>query len=225
MKRARTPDWGFVGWHYKALHALGGPLHNRILVRAKGLENLPGVEGFLYAANHTSWWDPIVLQTTSPRPVNWLAKKEMMRSRFNRWFFFEKGGCIPVDRNARNPEAFAAATQALRDGRCIGVFPEGTRYAGELGPAKTGVARLAMASGAPVVPAALLTDRFWGPGRKLPKLTETVWLNVGAPFRLKGDPASPEDARRGTDEVMAAIGALLDEARRARDARERWARP
>ena len=225
MKRARTPDWSFVGWHYKALHALGGPLHNRIWVRARGLDLLPPREGFLYAANHSSWWDPIVLQTTCPRPVNWLAKKEMMRGRFNKWFFFDKGGCIPVDRNARNPEALAAAVRALHDGRVIGVFPEGTRHIGELGPAKTGVARLAMESGAPVVPAALLTDRFWGPGRKLPKLTERVWLHVGAPLRLKGDPRDPDDARRGTDEVMAAVRALLAEARRARDAGERWPPP
>lgn len=225
MKRARTPDWGFVGWHYKAIHAAGSPLHNKLWVRAKGLDRLPAEEGFLYAANHTSWWDPIVLQVTSPRPVNWLAKKEMMSSRFNKWFFFDKGGCIPVDRNGRNPEAFAAAVRALHDGRVIGIFPEGTRHSGKLGPARTGVARLAMESGAPVVPAALLTDRFWGPGRKVPKLNETVWLNVGAPLRLKGDPRDPAEAQRGTDEVMSAIAALLDEARRARDAREKWARP
>ena len=225
MRRLKTPDWSFVGWHYRAIHALGSPWHNRVWVRAKGLENLPEREGFLYASNHTSWWDPIVLQTTTPRPVNWLAKKEMMGNRFNRWFFFDKGGCIPVDRNARNPEAFAAAVKALHDGRVIGIFPEGTRHRGALGPARTGVARLALESGAAVVPCGIATDRFWGPGRKAPRLSEKIYLNVGRPLRLKGDPSSAEDARRGTDLVMAEIGALLEEARRARDAGAPWPHP
>ncbi|HUR68464.1 MAG TPA: lysophospholipid acyltransferase family protein [Candidatus Thermoplasmatota archaeon] len=219
MRRLKTPDWGYVGWHYRAIHRVAQPLHNPLVVRANGVDNIPREGGFLLAGNHTSWWDPIVLQTTTPRPVNWLAKKEMMNNRFNKWFFFDKGGCIPVDRNAQNPEAFHAATQALRDGRIIGIFPEGTRHVGTLGPAKTGVARLAMESGAPVVPVGILSDRFWGKGKKLPDLRHKVWLNVGKPMHLSGD------ARAETDRVMGAIGALLDEARRARDAKARWARP
>lgn len=225
MKRLPTSDWRYVGWHYRFIHAVGSPLHNPIVVRAKGLENLPREGGFLYAGNHTSWWDPILLQITSPRPVNWLAKKEMMKSRFNRWFFFDKGGCIPVDRNTKNPEAFAAAAKALRDGRIIGIFPEGTRHVGKLGPAKTGVARLAIEADAPVVPVGILSDRFWGPGKKLPDLRERVYLNVGAPMRLDGKPGDAEAARRGTDRVMDAIAALLDEARKARDGGEAWPKP
>lgn len=225
MRRLKTPDWSYVGWHYKAIHTIGPPWHNRLWVRAKGMENLPTEEGFLYAGNHTSWWDPILLQITTPRPVNWLAKKEMMNNAFNRWFFFDRGGCIPVDRNAKNPEAFAAAVKALHDERVIGIFPEGTRYAGKLGPAKTGVARLAMESGAPVVPVGILSDRFWGPGKKAPSLGEKVYLNVGKPMRIQGDPKSADDARRGTDQVMDTIAALLDEARAARERGEKWPSP
>lgn len=225
MRRFPTRDWSYVGWHYKLIHATGGRLNNRLLVRAKGLENLPREAGFLYAANHTSWWDPIVLQTTTPRPVNWLAKKEMMNNAFNRWFFFDRGGCIPVDRKSSNPEALAAATQALRDGRIIGIFPEGTRQVGELGPTKTGVARLAMEAPAPVVPAALATDLFWPAGQSAPNLREPIYLNVGAPIHLKGNPRDADEARHGTDQVMEVIRALLDEARAARDAGEKWARP
>ena len=219
MKRFPTPDWSFVGWHYRALHVLGSPLHNRIVVRAKGLESLPREEGFVYAGNHTSWWDPIVLQITAPRPVNWLAKKEMMGNAFNRWFFFDKGGCIPVDRNTKNPEAFAAAVKALHDGRIIGIFPEGTRHVGELGPTKTGVARLAMEAKAPVVPVGILSDRFWPAGHRVPDLREDVYLNVGQPMWLKGEP------REETDRVMAAVRALLGEAKAARARGEKWPRP
>ncbi|HVM45637.1 MAG TPA: lysophospholipid acyltransferase family protein [Candidatus Thermoplasmatota archaeon] len=225
MRRLPTPDWRYVGWHYKLIHRVAAPLHDRLLVRAKGTENLPREGGFLYAGNHTSWWDPIVLQTTTPRPVNWLAKKEMMNNAFNRWFFFDKGGCIPVDRNARNPEAFAAAVKALHDGRIIGIFPEGTRHHGKLGPAKTGVARLAIEADAPVVPVGILSDRFWPPGRKVPDMRERIFLNIGAPLRLDGKPGDAEAARAGTERVMAAIGALLEEARAAREAGERWPTP
>lgn len=222
MARLKTPDWGYVGWHYKLIHATAGPLHNKLIVRGKGIEGLPREGGFLYAGNHTSWWDPIVLQTTTPRPVNWLAKKEMMNNAFNKWFFFDKGGCIPVDRNSKNPEAFAAAVQALRDGRVIGIFPEGTRHAGKLGPTKTGVARLALETGVPVVPAAILSDRFWAPGRKAPDLTETIWLHVGEPMELEGDPQDADAARRGTDRVMDRVWDLLQDARTARDRGENW---
>ena len=225
MRRAKTPDWDFVGWHYRALHTVGPPFHNRLWVRAKGLEKLPAREGFVYAGNHTSWWDPIVLQLTTPRPVNWLAKKEMMNNRFNRWFFFDKGGCIPVDRNARNPEAFSAAAQALRDGRIIGIFPESTRFVGELGPFKSGAARLAFESGAPIVPVALATDRFWPSGRSLPKLNERVYLNVGEPIHVAGDPADHDATRAATEKLRDAIDGLLREARAARDARADWPSP
>lgn len=225
MRRAPTRDWEYVGWHYKTIHRFVGPLNNHLFVRAKGLDQLPYEAGFVYAANHSSWWDPIVLQCSAPRPVNWLAKKEMMRSRFNKWFFFDKGGCIPVDRDRRNPEALTAAVKALDTGRIIGIFPEGTRQVGALGPAKTGAARLAMGSGAPVVPAAILAERFWPPGKKFPRLRETIYLNVGAPMYLKGDPRNGETTQAATAQIMGAIGALRDEARAARDARERWAHP
>lgn len=225
MRRLDTPDWDHVGWHYKLIHRAGPFWHNRLLVRAQGMEHVPEKEGFLFAANHTSWWDPIVLQTAIGRPVNWLAKKEMMNNAFNRWFFFARGGCIPVDRNSRNPQALDAAAQALRDGRIIGIFPEATRNHGELKSAKTGVARLAMKAEARVLPAAILTDRFWPRGRKVPKLTESIYLNVGRPIEVKGDAEDPETARLHTDRVMTEIGRLWDEAKAAREAGEKWAPP
>ena len=224
MRRWRTPDWRYVGWHYRAMHAFAHSWHNPLLVRAKGAENLPREGGFLYAANHTSWWDPIVMAAIVGRPVSFLGKKEVFKGPFTRWFF-GRGGVIPVDRNARNPEAFAAALQALRDGRCIGIFPEGTRHVGKLGPARPGVARLALQAGVPVVPAGILSDRFWGPGRKVPRFTEKVRINVGRPMTLDGDPEDPEAWRRGTERVMAAVDALLNEAWLARQRGETWMTP
>ncbi len=243
MRRLATPDWDVIGWHYKGIHRLRG-MHNRMLpVRARGMEHTPTSQGFLWAANHGSWWDPIILQMAVGRPVNWLAKRELRDSnRFNKWFFFDRGGCIAVDRfaakggNAEGGEgngapqagtgdAFAAAVQALEDDRIIGIFPEGTRNRGELGPAKTGVARLALQSGKPIVPTAILTDRFWPRDRKTPRFGEPIYLNVGEPRTYTGDPQDPNVARKITDELMGAIADLVREAKRAREAEEKWPAP
>lgn len=224
MHRVRSPDWRKVSWHYKAIHALGTPWHNPLAYRANGLENIPREGGFLFAGNHTSWWDPILMAACVPRPVFFMAKKELIRGRVSRWFF-EGGGCIPIDRNKSNPRALAKAADALRDGRIVGIFPEATRHVGQLGTPKPGVARLALETGVPVLPAAFLTDRFWGPGMKVPDFRQKAMVNVGKPMRLEGDAKNEEDVRRGVAEVMAAIGALLDDARAARDRGEKWVVP
>lgn len=225
MRRLPTPDWKPMGWHYKLIHRLGTPWHNAIWLRANGMENLLPSGGFVYASNHSSWWDAILLNCASPRPVYWMVKKEMGNNKFSKWFFLDRGGCIPIDRDRRNPEALARAVDALREGKIVGIFPESTRYVGKLGPAKTGAARLALEAGVPVVPVGVLSDRFWGPGKKLPDLREKIFMNVGKPIHLSGDAKNPDDARRCTDEVMAEIGRLLDEARVARETKARWPHP
>lgn len=224
VKRWPTPDWAYLSWHYRALHILAQPWHNPLFVRAKGIENVPREGGFVFAANHTSWWDPIILGASIGRPVNFLGKREVFKGRFTRWFF-GGGGVIPVDRNSRNPDALKQALDALRQGRVIGVFPEGTRHVGKLGPARPGAARLALQSGCPVVPAGILSDRFWGPGTKVPHVTEKVRIHVGRPIRLAGDPEDPDAWRKGTEQVMGAIDALLNEAWLARERGETWSAP
>lgn len=75
------------------------------------------------------------------------------------------------------------------------------------------------------MPVGLLTDRFWPPGQRFPKLREPIYVNVGEPIRLAAAPDDPNAARAGTDRVMTAIVALLDEARDARAADARWPPP
>ncbi len=238
-RRTPGPDWSFVGWHYKAIHSLG-PLHNRLLrVRAKGLDHVPRTGGALLAGNHLSYWDGILLQAATPRPVGMLVRREIMGSRFGEWFF-GRGGGIPVDRDAkRNPHAFDAARDAVLDGRLLGIYPEGKRGPDpddnpedlleggglRLAPAKAGVGRLALETGRPVIPVALLTDRFWPRERKLPDVRQPVYMNIGEPVTYEGKPGSRDDARRIADDVMQRVARLLDEAAAARDAGERWTIP
>ncbi len=225
MRRLPTEDWDHVGWSYKGTYAGASPWHNPLWIRAQGQDRVPETGGVILACNHTSWWDPIILMLTVRRPVCWLAKKEMMNNRFNKWFFFDRGGCIPVDRNARNPQALTAATAALRGGRIIGIFPEGTRNVGKIGPAKAGVARLAFESGVPVIPVALLTDRFWPRGRALPNILERTYVNFGEPISLKGDPQDAAAAREATDQIMREISKLHAEAVEAREKKLPWKTP
>jgi 1-acyl-sn-glycerol-3-phosphate acyltransferase len=217
-------DWDSVGINHKTLHVIAYSWHNKLLARTKGLEHIPRTGGFLFAGNHTSWWDPILMSATMERPVHYLAKHTVGGNAFSKWFFFQSGGAIPVDRNAKNPEAYQAAIAALRAGQIVGIFPEGTRYVGQLGPAKTGVARMALESGVPVVPAAFATDKFWPPGKKVPDLRETAYVNVGAPRTFQGDPHDSDLARKVTDDIMGDIARLLDEAKAARDRKEKWPR-
>lgn len=225
-KRIDGPDWDFVRWHYGFFHRFA-PVQNRPLVRMKGQENLPETGGFLYASNHWTWWDPLVLMGSVGRPVAWLAKADILESRFGKWFF-GGAGCIPVDREAgSNPGAVKSALEALAENRIVGIFPEGNRGDGTatLRKPKMGVARLAMTSGAPVVPAGCLTDRFWPKGTRFPDLGETIYLNVGAPMKLEGDPDHAPTVLANAHAVMARIAALLDEARAARETKAKWAPP
>lgn len=224
VRRAKTPDWESVGLPYKLIHALVPAWHNPLWIRAKGLEHIPKEGAFLFAGNHTSWWDPIAMGATCPRPVHYLGKKEVFKPGMLETFF-RAAGAIPVDRKAGATDAYRAAREALKNGQIIGIFPEATRYHGRLGPAKTGVARLAMETGVPIVPAGIATDKFWSPAQKLPKLTEKIYVNIGAPFYLKGNPEAAIETKVATEQVMESIGHLLEGAKRARDAKEKWRIP
>lgn len=224
MIRRNQGDWLQVGFTHKAVHRFAYGWHNKTFARTKGRENIPATGGFLYVGNHTSWWDPIFMSATTPRPVRYLAKSTLGNSKFGQWFIFDSGGCIPVDRNRANPDAYKAAIDALRAGGVVGVFPEGTRHAGEMGRAKTGVARMALEAGVPVVPAGFTTDRFWPPTKKVPAVREPVYVNIGAPRTFTGDPNDASLVRKVTDDIMVDVKRLLDEAKGARDRKDKWAR-
>jgi 1-acyl-sn-glycerol-3-phosphate acyltransferase len=224
VRRSKTPDWNSVGLPYKALHSLVPAWHNPLWIRAKGTEHIPMEGGLLIAANHTSWWDPIALGAACQRPIHYLGKKEVFKPGPLE-AFFRGGGAIPVDRKHGAADAYKAAREALKKGQIIGIFPEATRYHGKLGPAKSGVARLAMETGVPIVPAGIATDKFWSPAQKLPNLTQKIYVNIGAPFYLKGNPDVAIETKVATDQVMEVIGRLLEDAKKARDRREKWRIP
>ncbi len=189
-----------------------------------GLDHIPADGPVLLASNHRSYFDVAALAIVAARigrPVRFLAKRELFDAPVLGWIARAIGG-IPVDRGSGSDQPLREAEAALRAGEVVIVLPEGTIPRGEafFDPVlhgKTGTARLAATSGAPVVPIGIFgTEGVWprssrGPNvvgvRHPPKVT----VRVGAPVVL-----GLEDAVVDTTELMSAISALLPaEARRA----------
>jgi glycerol-3-phosphate dehydrogenase (NAD(P)+) len=122
-----------------------------------GREHIPARGPVILAANHRSFFDPFVIGTMTRRPVYYVAKKELFGySRILSWVL-NALGAFPVDRGASDQETIETARQILNRGDIVLMFPEGTRTRpGSLGKPKRGVGRLALETGAPVVPIAII---------------------------------------------------------------------
>ncbi len=178
------------------------PLWSRVLLAAagvrvevRGADNLNPAGAPLFAANHQSNLDVPVLGAVLPHRVLWLAKRELFRVPvFGQAL---RGlGYIPVDRGDREGAraSIAAAAQRLRGGQPVLIFPEGTRSSdGSLGPFKMGVAHLAAASGAPVVPVVVRGTAALCPRGAWSARAGAVSVSFLAPRRL---PPGADDAER-----------------------------
>jgi 1-acyl-sn-glycerol-3-phosphate acyltransferase len=121
-----------------------------------GRHHIPQTGPLLLASNHRSFLDPFVLGTMLRRPVYYVAKKELFANRLQAWFL-NALGAFPVDRGASDQEMLETARQILARGDAVLMFPEGTRIRpGGLGAPKRGIGRLALESGAPIVPLAVI---------------------------------------------------------------------
>src|SRR5919199_4110940 len=120
-----------------------------------GREHIPQTGPLLLAANHRSFLDPFILGTMLKRPVYYVAKRELFEKRWQAWILSALGA-FPVRRGESDEESVATAKAILARGDAVVIFPEGTRIRhGSLGRPKRGVGRLALESGAPVVPIAI----------------------------------------------------------------------
>jgi 1-acyl-sn-glycerol-3-phosphate acyltransferase len=121
-----------------------------------GREHLPSKGPLLLAANHRSFLDPFVIGALMRRPVYYMAKRELFEKRWQAWLL-NGLGAFPVDRGAGDEDAMDTARAILRRGDCVVIFPEGTRMrTGSLGSPRRGVGRLALETGVPVVPIAVI---------------------------------------------------------------------
>ncbi|MFG1677541.1 lysophospholipid acyltransferase family protein [Micromonospora sp. NPDC049282] len=183
----------------------------------EGRDNVPRHGPVILAANHLSFLDSVVIPLVAPRPVTFLAKDEYFRQPGVKGWLTRTCltgiDAIPVERGGhRSAQAsLRVALDVLAAGRAFGIHPEGSRSRdGRLYRGRTGVAWLALASGAPVVPVALLgTDRIQPVGARLPR-PGRVTVRFGTPLRFTrqtGGSAGPV-RRAVTDEIMTAIQKL-----------------
>ena len=204
---------------YRTLHTVLPPALRAVWrPTIEGVDNVPRTGGVLLASNHLSFVDSVVIPSVSPRDVVFLAKSEYFTGSGVKGVlqraWFEGLGMIPVDRDDSRAaiEALGTALDVLRDGKAFGVYPEGTRSRdGKLYRGRTGVAQLALQSGAPIVPVGLIgTEKIQPVGSTLPRRAK-VTVRFGEPLHVAGhyDGVPPGRARREiTDEVMRRIAAL-----------------
>jgi glycerol-3-phosphate dehydrogenase (NAD(P)+) len=129
----------------------------RVYFRLQGIggAELPRTGPLLLAANHRSFLDPFVIGAVVKRPVYYVAKRELFERRAQAWVL-RSLGAFPIDRGRSDEEAIRTAKEILDRGDCVLIFPEGTRVRrGPLRAPRRGVGRLALETGAPVVPVAV----------------------------------------------------------------------
>jgi 1-acyl-sn-glycerol-3-phosphate acyltransferase len=154
---SRALDRGVNLALYLVVRAILQPIfHVYFRMRRMGMEHVPRSGPVIFAANHRSFLDPFVIGTLTRRPVYYVAKKELFAHPVAGWLL-SRLGAFPIDRGAGDQQAMETARRILERGDCVVIFPEGTRKRpGPLGQPRRGMGRLALQTGAPVVPVAVL---------------------------------------------------------------------
>ncbi|MBC9732140.1 lysophospholipid acyltransferase family protein [Nocardioides marmotae] len=193
--------------------ALGPFLRVIFRPQVTGAENVPAEGPAILASNHLSYADWLFMPLTLPRRVTFVAKAEYFTSPgIKGWFqkqFFSGAGQVPIDRggaSAAEGALTAAKRILLEKGGLFGIYPEGTRsHDGRLYRGKTGVARLALETGVPVIPVAVVgTDVVAPPGKTFGTFTRPV-VRFGKPLdfsRYEGMSNDRYILRSVTDEIM-----------------------
>ncbi|MSX13823.1 MAG: 1-acyl-sn-glycerol-3-phosphate acyltransferase [Actinobacteria bacterium] len=183
--------------------------------KVKGLRNVPVNGPLIIASNHLSFSDSIFMPLVVPRKVTFLAKSEYFTSPGPKGLLkkltFIALGQVPVDRSGgrRSEAALITGLKVLAEGKCLGIYPEGTRSPdGKLYKGRTGIARLAIESGAQVVPVAMFnTEKIQPTGTVVPKVMR-VEMIFGEPMTFTGDSTDLQYLRQVTDQIMNRIQEL-----------------
>ena len=172
-----------------------------------GVERVPRTGPVVMAANHVGWIDGPLLAICSPRPVHALTKQEMFSHGLGG--FLAASGQIPLDRFHVDVAAIRIALRTLKEGRAVGVFPEGTRGAGDMSSPRAGAAYLALVTGAPVVPVSFLGTRMpGGSDGSIPPRGSRIAMTFGDPVHL-GQRPWPRTQQQVDESAQAVTAAIL----------------
>jgi 1-acyl-sn-glycerol-3-phosphate acyltransferase len=170
-------------------------------VTITGADRIPSRDAVILVANHESMFDPWLLALATPRPVRYMAKSELWRIPLV-GRALDAFGTFPVERGTGDGTAMSRAASLLHEGEVIGIFPQGTSKQLPERPFHRGAARLALATGAQIVPVRLVGTRgFLRPGRRA---TE---VHVGEPIVVQQAKPTVAAARALTAQVEQALTA------------------
>ncbi len=183
-------------------------------IHTTGLHHVPEEGAAIFCPNHISFFDSIVLPAVLPRRISYVGKAEYLDS-WKTKYIFPAVGMIPIDRGggSASQRALDTAARVLGRGEFFGIYPEGTRSRdGVLHRGRTGAARLALRTGAPIIPVGLCgTDEIQPTGASVPRPFTSCQVNIGAPIDVTRYLDRQDDRmllRRLTDEVMFEIRKL-----------------
>ena len=170
-----------------------------------GAENIPKNGAFILAANHVSNWDPPFLGAFIDREVNYMGKEELFKNPVMA-AICRALHVFPVKRGAADKTAIKTAIKILKDGKCLGIFPEGTRSkTGKLDKAEAGVSLIAAMTKAPIIPAAIInTEKIFSREKFLPKLA----VVYGTPIKFSGSTKDKEALENFAQSLMKEIAKL-----------------
>ena len=200
---------------YPVARAILRPSFNALWrMRVSGLDNVPDDGPAIMCPNHVSVMDSFLLPCVLPRRITYVGKSEYLDN-WKTKYLFPSLGMIPIDRSGGDAaqRALDVAAGVLEAGELFGIYPEGTRSRdGVLHRGRTGAARLALRTGAPLVPVGLIGTRdIQPPGAKAPRPFRSCEIHIGRPI----DPAHHSDRadermvlRQLTDELMYEIRTL-----------------
>lgn len=173
--------------------------------RVIGMENIPKDGAFILAANHVSNWDPPFLGAFMEREVCYMGKEELFKNPIMAAIC--RGlHVFPVKRGAADKTAIKTAVKILKDGKCFGIFPEGTRSkTGKLGKAEPGVSLIAAMTKAPIIPAAIInTEKIFSKEKFFPRLA----VVYGTPLKFTGSTKDKEALAEFAQSIMKEIAKL-----------------
>jgi 1-acyl-sn-glycerol-3-phosphate acyltransferase len=192
---------GVSGWFYGLVRGIVAPVF-RVYFRmhVSGAEHIPAEGAAIVAPNHKSFWDSFFIGVCTRRHLRFMAKTELIQARYGK--LLVRLGAFPVRRGQADADALETSRTILRQGGLLALFPEGTRVRDpdELGNPRRGAGRLALETGAPLVPCAITgTEKLFRAGLPMPRRVQVAF---SAPIAVSDLAATPEAATTLISETL-----------------------